>query len=56
MSSSDHLTVGLVISTVLTAKRCVNNEKHDDKMPPIYRWYNAMTVISKNMKSVVLFI
>ena len=39
--SSDHLPVGLVISTALTAERCVNNEKHADKIPPIFRWSNA---------------
>ena len=39
--SSDHLPVGLEISTALTAERCVNNEKHADKMPPIFRWSNA---------------
>ena len=39
--SSDHLPVGLVISTALTTERCVNNEKHADKIPPIFRWSNA---------------
>ena len=39
--SSDQLPVGLEISTALTAERCVNNEKHADKMPPIFRWSNA---------------
>ena len=40
--SSDHLPVGLVISTALTAeRRCVNNEKHADKIPPIFRWSYA---------------
>ena len=39
--SSDHLPVGLVLSTALTAERCVNNEKHADKMPPIFRWSNT---------------
>ena len=39
--SSDHLRVGLVISTALIAERCVNNEKHADKMSPIFRWSNA---------------
>ena len=51
--SSVHLPVGLAIST---AKRCINNEKHADKMPPIYTVYNAMIVIYKTMESVVLFI
>ena len=35
--SSDHLPVGLVNSTALTAERCVNNEKRADKMPHIFR-------------------
>ena len=35
------IIIGLDISTVLTADRCVNNEKHADKMPPIFRWSNA---------------
>ena len=39
--SSDHLPVGLLISTALTAERCVNNEKHAYKIPPIFRWSNA---------------
>ncbi len=39
--SSDHLPVGLVISTALTTERCVNNEKHADKITPIFRWSNA---------------
>ena len=39
--STDHLPVGLVISTALTAERCVNNEKYADKMPSIFRWSNA---------------
>ena len=39
--SSDHLPVGLMISTALTAERCVNNEKHADKIPLIFRWSNA---------------
>ena len=30
-----------MISTALTAERCVNNEKHADKIPPIFRWSNA---------------
>ena len=30
-----------MISTALTAERCVNNEKHADKIPPIFRWINA---------------
>jgi len=39
--SLDHLPVGLVISTGVTAERYVNNEKHTDKMPPICKWSNA---------------
>ena len=39
--SSDHLPVGLVIYTALTAEIGVNNEKHADKMPPIFRSSSA---------------
>ena len=39
--SSDHLPVRLMISTALTAERCVNNEKHANKIFPIFRWSNA---------------
>lgn len=41
--SSDHLRVGFVISTSVTAERHnnVSNEKHTDKMPPIFRWSKA---------------
>ena len=30
-----------MISTALTAERCVNNEEQADKMPPIFRWSYA---------------
>ena len=40
---SDHLPVGLVIAISVTAESHdnVSNEKHADKMPPIFRWSKA---------------